>query len=411
MGKAKTRNQARGEFPRLNLSSETRAAFNDLLAEAPRLGLDPDRVEAAGLPGLRALLALKQAAESRAGKKRDAHLAQLQGTVQRLHYRKHPELVQQLQARAMALQGRGGDTEVAHVTVGEIVLPKALQTRAVIQALGHAAGAAGIPLNRLRVGSGRNAINPHTGSAEFFNPKDEDQMEEIVVTAPREMSVDNSPLSVDEYGRSPEDLSKPDFRRGQGEALIGALPGMGIARAAGYAPHWQEGDGFIPTGGIEKGPNLVDKVRDGNYGDAALTALGAVGDLGYAGIGGAVAKSFGQMRNYNRGMRAAEDVLANRADVMGAMKAPGSGMVDFRWNEGQSGGLEKVLRRHGEQSIRDVPEVLVYGQREAGFTDRGRPRMEYKLGDKEVALAPEYFGEPGHWVVTSFDRSKGRAPR
>ena len=47
-----------------------------------------------------------------------------------LQYRKHPELVQQLQARAMALQGRGGDTEVAHVTVGEIVLPRALQTRA-----------------------------------------------------------------------------------------------------------------------------------------------------------------------------------------------------------------------------------------------------------------------------------------
>ena len=118
MSKAKDRTQARGEFPRLNLSSETRAAFNELLIEAPKLGLDPERVEAAGLPGLRALLALKQAAESGTAKKRDAHLAQLQGTLRLLEYRKHPELVQQLQARAMALQGRGGDTEVAHVTVG-----------------------------------------------------------------------------------------------------------------------------------------------------------------------------------------------------------------------------------------------------------------------------------------------------
>src|SRR5262249_48675999 len=112
MSRIKDRMRARGEFPRLNISSETRAAFNELLAEAPKLGLDPDRVEAAGLPGLRALLALKQAAESGSAKKRDAHLVQLQGTLQRLRYRKHPELVQQLQTRAMALQGRGGDTEV-----------------------------------------------------------------------------------------------------------------------------------------------------------------------------------------------------------------------------------------------------------------------------------------------------------
>ena len=165
----KATSRARGEFPRLKLSPETRAAFNGLLGEAPKLGLDPECVEAAGLPGLRALLALKQAAESRAGKKRDAHLDQLQNTLQLLQYRKHPELVQQLQARAMALQGRGGDTEVAHVTVGEIVLPKALQTRAVIEALGRAAGEAGISLAHLRVGSGRNSINPHTGQPEFFD--------------------------------------------------------------------------------------------------------------------------------------------------------------------------------------------------------------------------------------------------
>lgn len=56
--------RAPGEFPRLKLSAETRAAFDALLAEAPRLGLDPARVAAAGWPGFRALLALKQAAET-----------------------------------------------------------------------------------------------------------------------------------------------------------------------------------------------------------------------------------------------------------------------------------------------------------------------------------------------------------
>ncbi len=194
MTRAKNSARARGAFPRLNLSAETRAAFNDLLGEAPKLGLDPERVEA-GLPGLRALVALKQAIESGSARKRDAHLAQLQGTLQVLQYRKHPELVQQLQARAMALQGRGGDTEVAHVTVGEIVLPRALQTRAVLEALGRAAGAAGIPLAHLRVGSGRNAVNPHTGLPEFADPSEE-PMEEITITAPRETGLVQLPQDL-----------------------------------------------------------------------------------------------------------------------------------------------------------------------------------------------------------------------
>ncbi len=257
MSTTKNRTSARGEFPRLKISSETRTAFNELLAEAPKLGLDPDRVEAAGLPGLRALLALKQAAESRSDKKRDAHLGQLQGTLRLLQYRKHPELVQQLQARAMALQGRGGDTEVAHVTVGEIVLPKALQTRAVIEALGRAAGEAGIPLNRLRVGSGRNAVNPHTGLPEFADPSQE-PMEEITVTAPRETGLVQLPQDLPGefriYGTPPKGAgqygvpstmgvvgmaSKQWTEAGNAPFNVG---NMSLADGSYFYPHTKKGD-------------------------------------------------------------------------------------------------------------------------------------------------------------------------
>ncbi|MBX7200313.1 MAG: hypothetical protein K1X51_13175 [Rhodospirillaceae bacterium] len=227
MTQAKNRTRARGEFPRLNLSAETRAKFNDLLGEAPKLGLDPERVEAAGLPGLRALLALKQAAESGTAKKRDAHLGQLQSTMRLLQYRKHPELVQQLQARAMALQGRGGDTEVAHVTVGEIVLPRALQTRAVIEALGRAAGEAGIPLSHLRVGSGRNSINPRTGLPEFADSSEE-PMEEITVTVPREEGLVQAPQDLpDEF--------KVYGDPGGGVNQYGTPAAMGVIGAASHA--------------------------------------------------------------------------------------------------------------------------------------------------------------------------------
>ncbi len=72
-------------------------------------------------------------------------------------------------ARELAAQGRGGDTEIAHVTPGEIVLPKALQTPTVLGAIHQAAMDAGIPVDQLRVGSTLNSINPQTGQPEFFD--------------------------------------------------------------------------------------------------------------------------------------------------------------------------------------------------------------------------------------------------
>lgn len=71
------------------------------------------------------------------------------------------------QAEELAAQGRGEDTEIAHVARGEIVVPEALQTPEFLAAVRHGAKAAGIPFERLRVGSAGNSINPKTGVAEF----------------------------------------------------------------------------------------------------------------------------------------------------------------------------------------------------------------------------------------------------
>lgn len=75
-------------------------------------------------------------------------------------------------ARELAAQGRGGDTEVAHVAIGEIVLPKVLQTANVLSAIRQAAHDANISFDRLRIGSTSNSINPETGMPEFagFDP-------------------------------------------------------------------------------------------------------------------------------------------------------------------------------------------------------------------------------------------------
>jgi len=79
---------------------------------------------------------------------------------------------QKRQAAELAAQGRGGDTEIAHVTLGEIILPEVLHTPAVLNAIRQAAMDANIPLEQLRVGSDFNSINPQTGQPEFFGPSD-----------------------------------------------------------------------------------------------------------------------------------------------------------------------------------------------------------------------------------------------
>ncbi len=71
------------------------------------------------------------------------------------------------QARELAAQGRGDDTEVAHVAKGEFVVPEALQTPELLAALRLAAADQGIPLEMLRIGSAKNRINPNTGAPEF----------------------------------------------------------------------------------------------------------------------------------------------------------------------------------------------------------------------------------------------------
>jgi hypothetical protein len=87
------------------------------------------------------------------------------------------------QAAELAAQGRGEDTEIAHVALGEIVVPEALQTPEFMAALERAAETEGISIDRLRVGGRRNRINPNTGAPEFDPTKYEGaDMEGITVS-------------------------------------------------------------------------------------------------------------------------------------------------------------------------------------------------------------------------------------
>lgn len=155
------------DFLRFPLSSQARGRFEHLLERAASLGIAPTKVTEAGPVAFRALLALTRAKDSESGPQREHYLAKVQDTLRVLEHRQHPDLVQQIQRAVIALHGRMHDSEVAHVTQGEIVVPRQLQNTEVLDALQRAAAPYGVPLDMLRVGTALNRINPGTGAPEF----------------------------------------------------------------------------------------------------------------------------------------------------------------------------------------------------------------------------------------------------
>lgn len=71
------------------------------------------------------------------------------------------------QARSLAKKGRNGDTELAHMTPGEVVIPRPLQTPELMQHARMTFDRAGVPMERYTVASSERSINPETGEAEY----------------------------------------------------------------------------------------------------------------------------------------------------------------------------------------------------------------------------------------------------
>jgi spore germination cell wall hydrolase CwlJ-like protein len=118
-------------------------------------------------PGAEAMRHLRLARGAGDGGLRQRHLTMAQRAVAQLDPARERGLIQRLQAEALALQGRAGDSMVAHVTPGELVIPRRLQTPELMRRLASAARAAGIDSASLRVGESGNAVNPVTGQPEF----------------------------------------------------------------------------------------------------------------------------------------------------------------------------------------------------------------------------------------------------
>ncbi len=152
-------------------------------------GIDPHLAADAGSDAQDVLSYVRDAARTKSQNAKDKYLRKAQTHLKDVCSRQHPELVQAIQTRILALQGRGGDTELAHLTPGEVIIPLPLQTPEVMAALSQAAEKAGLDLGRMTVGDSGNSVNPETGVAEFFHnsvsQSDANDVDEIVVVGRR----------------------------------------------------------------------------------------------------------------------------------------------------------------------------------------------------------------------------------
>lgn len=128
----------------------------------------------------------------------------------------------------LAQQGRNGDTEIAHVTPGEIVVPREVAQQPGVQnQLYQGFQREGMDPRRYRVGDRRNRLNPRTGRREYFAEDDLGGWREDDYGRggnPRDLDQDRdrrrSPFGLPEQpAPAPQGTPLPEGYYDQGEAI------------------------------------------------------------------------------------------------------------------------------------------------------------------------------------------------
>ncbi|MBL8630723.1 MAG: hypothetical protein JNM81_13890, partial [Rhodospirillaceae bacterium] len=115
---------------------------------AKDVGIDP-YLAAEGGEDARSILAALRRAKTAKGADKVKHIAAAQTELRKLDPQQHGKLINALQAKVLALQGRGGDTAVAHLEPGEMVVPRAVLTPQLAQLIAAEAARRGIDPKQL----------------------------------------------------------------------------------------------------------------------------------------------------------------------------------------------------------------------------------------------------------------------
>jgi hypothetical protein len=124
----------------------------------------------------------------------------------------------------MARYGRNGDTRMAHVAPGEVVVPQEVlaQRPQVARGLGMAFRDVGADPRRYVVGSKRNSINPITGEPEFF-------LDKLIAFGTKMLGNPTVQGAVSNLALQAIRGKKPSLR----DALIGGAIGGGLGAVTG----------------------------------------------------------------------------------------------------------------------------------------------------------------------------------
>ena len=165
----------------------------------------------------------------------------------------------------MARYGRNGDTRMAHVAPGEVVVPQEVlaQRPQVARGLGMAFRDAGADPRRYVVGSGQNSINPVTGEPEFFF-KELLQIGKTLLGNPTvQGAVSNLALQAIRG-------KKPSLR----DALVGGALGGGLGAITGRGTGIDALDALIGADTGAKGASgALDAIGNKMTKDAALKSV------------------------------------------------------------------------------------------------------------------------------------------
>jgi hypothetical protein len=278
-------------------------------------------------------------------------------------------------------QGRGTDTVMAHLSLGEVVIPRAfLDDPQVMQVLQQIFDSAGANMAEFTVGDPANKINPETGYPEFFFKKIFRALKKIALPAA---------LSY--------------FAPGIGTALGGALgAGASFAPILGGAA-FGAGTNALTGGNILQGAALgglgggIQSAAAGNFNDTALgrgissvsnsfgDVLGNFGDAPLGdGISGATRPSSGILGSIGSATGITNNSLPSFGT--GAVEGAGSGASSSAYGGSSIGNILGGLTSVGAQD--DAAEQLLKQQRMA--------QQQYEPFLNQTFDAGDFQADPGY---------------
>jgi hypothetical protein len=182
---------------------------------------------------------------------------------------------------SMQNMGRYGDTRMAHVAPGEMVVPRQVMQNnpQMAQGIASAIRSEGVDPRRYMVGTPQNSINPNTGQPEFFLPQ-------LAAFAGKALASNAVKGALTSLAVRKLQGKKAGLR----EALIGGILGEGIGGAMGKGTSIANLFGGAGGGTSMASEAALDKANMADMAERVAKGVGRADGPGSAGFGAEASK-------------------------------------------------------------------------------------------------------------------------